>query len=262
MFRHWAFASPPPVIPTGAPDRIRGEVDESRRRRPALVVRAGPRSLHSPESRPGSVGMTDERSGRDGDLRCHEMLFSVMIRCCRAFAVYRPPARTDHSIYHVFLHRRFRPKPHRRPGPPRTAGQHHPPKRQICSFNVPSADVKRFLRRLRPGSGPGIPPAKGQGPRRRPFFRLFRVSQRNPLQRRKCRREAQAMGVWRPIDGKRPVATRGAARRVRRRANPTRPPLPKKGRDNGNNGGALPGRQKAVQNEHLSAASGNVGAPR
>ena len=174
MFRHWAFASPPPVIPTGAPDRIRGEVEESRRRRSALVVRAEPRSLHSPESRPGSVGMTDERSGRDGDLRCHEMSCSVMIRCCRAFAVYRRPARTDHSIYHVFLHRRFRPKPHRRPGPPRTAGQHHSPKRQVCSFNVPSADVKRFFAAspfgLRLGDSPCERARAAPSP---PFFAFF-----------------------------------------------------------------------------------------
>ena len=173
MFRHWAFASPPPVIPTGAPDRIRGEVEESRRRRSALVVRAEPRSLHSPESRPGSVGMTDERSGRDGDLRCHEMSCFVMIRCCRAFAVYRPPARTDHSIYHVFLHRRFRPKPHRRPGPSQTVGRRRPPKKRICSYNVPSADVKRFFAASPSGFRPGDSPCERARAAPPPLFSPF-----------------------------------------------------------------------------------------
>ena len=54
MFRHWAFASPPPVIPTGAGRKARG-VEESRRRRPKLVRQAQPGSLHSLRS----VGMTD-----------------------------------------------------------------------------------------------------------------------------------------------------------------------------------------------------------
>ncbi len=66
------YTTPPPVIPTGAGRKARG-VEESRRRRLALVRQAEPRSLHSLRS----VGTTAERSGGDGDLRCLEMSWFV-----------------------------------------------------------------------------------------------------------------------------------------------------------------------------------------
>ena len=128
----------------------------------------------------------------------------------------------------LFLHPPFRPKPHRRPG------QRKPPPAEdaFCSYNVLIRVSSVFWRRRRSGSGLGISPAKGQGPRRRPLFRLFRISQRNPLQRGKCRSEVEAMGVIRS-------AARTAFRRCAAGAAPTppgarkarRPPLLKKGRN-------------------------------
>ena len=144
---------------------------------------------------------------------CHEKSCSVTIRCCRAIAVYRRRAWTDHSIYHVFLHPPFRPKPHRRPG------QRKPPPAEdaFCSYNVLIRVSSVFWRRRRSGSGLGISPAKGQGPRRRPLFRLFRVSQRNPLQQGKCRSESGGDGGDPECCQNRLAAVRGW-----RRANPTR----------------------------------------
>ena len=116
--------------------------------------------------------------------------------------------------------------------PPARTAQTAARRKRILFIYCSYASVKRILRRRRSGSGLGISPAKGQGPRRRPMFRLFRVSQRNPLQRGKCRSEAEAMGVfW--------SAARTAFRRCAAGAAPTppgaqkarRPPLLKKGRN-------------------------------
>ena len=112
-----------------------------------------------------------------------------------------------------FLHPPFRPKPHRRPG------QRKPPPAEdaFCSYNVLIRVSSVFWRRRRSGSGLGISPAKGQAPHRRPLFRLFRVSQRNPLQQGKCRSESGG-------DGGDPECCQNRLSAVRgwRRANPTR----------------------------------------
>ena len=77
-----------------------------------------------------------------------------------------------------FAHRPSCPKPHRRPGPPQTEGRRkpraaanrRPPKKRFCSFNVPVRASSAFLRRVRSGSGLGIPLRKGKGRAAAPFF--------------------------------------------------------------------------------------------
>ena len=101
--------------------------------------------------------------------------------------------------------------------PPARTAQTAARRKRILFIYCSYASVKRILRRRRSGSGLGISPAKGQGPRRRPMFRLFRVSQRNPLQRGKCRSESGG-------DGGDPECCQNRFSAVRgwRRANPTR----------------------------------------
>ena len=194
----------------------------------SLGVRFTP-SRHSdrrPESRPGSVGMTDERSGRDGDLRCHEMSCSVTIRCCRAFAVYRRPGRTDHSIYHVFLHPPFRPKPHRRPGrrkPP-------PAENAFCSYIVLMRVSSVFCGVAVRVPAWGFPLRKGKGCAAAPCFAFSGFRRGTRFSGGSAGAKAEAMGVIRS-------AARTAFRRCAADAAPTppgarkarRPPLLKKG---------------------------------
>ena len=150
----------------------------ARRRRPALVVRAEPGSLHSLRS----VEMTG--SG-DRVPACREMSCFVMFGrdsprwppCSLSAAAPSSPfpcaVRTRQTILSnaFFLHPPLRSKPRRRPGPPQTAGRRRPPKKRFCSYNVPMRASSSFLRRLRPGSGLRIPLLKGQGRARREWVR-------------------------------------------------------------------------------------------
>ena len=102
-----------------------------------------------------------------GRRRCHEMSCSVALaspfalppRAVFALPVRRRPEKTDYSIYHVFLHTGV-PARSRIAGPDRA--NRRPPKTQFCSYNVPVRMSSICLRRLRPGSGLGLPLRKGK----------------------------------------------------------------------------------------------------
>ena len=161
------------------PEPVEGE--ESRRRLPVLALEVEPGSLRSLRS----VGMTVGKwGGGSENYVCHEMSCFVMSGfdsprwppCSFSAAAPSSPfpsaVRTRQTVLSnaFFLHPPLRSKPRRRPGPPQTAGRRRPPKR-FCSYIVPVRTSSSFLRRLRPGSGLGIPLRKGQGRARREWVR-------------------------------------------------------------------------------------------
>ena len=67
--------------------------------------------------------------------------------------------------------------------PARAGANRRPPKKQFCSYNVPVRASSAFFAPSPFGFRLGDSSAKGEGPRRRPFFRFVRLSQRNPASR-------------------------------------------------------------------------------
>ena len=145
-----------------------------------------------------------------------------------AFAVYRRPAWTDHSIYHVFLHPPFRPKPHRRPGrrkPP-------PAENAFCSYIVLMRVSSVFCGVAVRVPAWGFPLRKGKGRAAAPCFAFSGFRRGTRFSGGSAGAKAEAMGVIRS-------AARTAVRRCAAGAAPTppgarkarRPPLLKKGRN-------------------------------
>ena len=112
-------------------------------------------------------------------MKCHVLSWSIAIRsdglAVRSAPLprfFRNSLRQTVLYTCVFLHAGLSARS-RTAAPDRTTAN-RPPKKRICSYNVP---IRRrqatFCRRLRPGSGSGIPLRKQQGPRRRPLFSPF-----------------------------------------------------------------------------------------